>query len=60
MYGVPYYTKEEKRFPWSKWQPHKNDIGQILPFRYVGNSKFEPNWKWEGPDKDDIELAKND
>lgn len=58
MYGVPYYTKEVKRFPWSVWQPYKNDIGQILPYRYYGG-EFVANWEFEGPDNEDIEFANN-
>ncbi len=43
--GLPYYSKEHKRFPWSRWEPVRNAIGQIIPFRHLPDGTFDAEWK---------------
>ena len=51
MFGIPYYARETKRFPWSKWKITKNDVGQVIPFRRLTSGKYEPEWRFTKPDE---------
>lgn len=42
IYGLPFYIREVKRFPWQRWHLEKSEV--LLPIVYwydAGMSKFE-------------------
>lgn len=49
LYGMPYYIRETRRFPWSVWKPATTGDGEIIPFRLLPDGRYDAEWKYAKP-----------